>query len=145
MIALEVFKKILEENGDKFPLLTLDEFFDVNSEEDSIAPNQWEDGRPTLDEMWKKLREIEKLPDVAWVRVTLHDDTEFVEEDGMERLNLVGDSIIVCTDMEADELENIVDCDWLCSDGVTESEPTLYYSCIPEIPENYQCLEIVWD
>ena len=66
MIALEVFKKILEENGDKFPLLTLDEFFDGNSEEDSIAPNQWEDGRPTLDEMWKKLREIEKLPDVAW-------------------------------------------------------------------------------
>lgn len=39
MIALEVFKKILEENGDKFPLLTLDEFFDGNSEEDSIAPN----------------------------------------------------------------------------------------------------------
>ena len=52
MIALEVFKKILEENGDKFPLLTLDEFFDGNSEEDSIAPNQWENGRPTLDEMW---------------------------------------------------------------------------------------------
>ena len=52
MIALEVFKKILEENGDKFPLLTLDEFFDGNSEEDSIAPNQWEDGCPTLDEMW---------------------------------------------------------------------------------------------
>ena len=43
MIALDVFKKILEENGDKFPLLTLDEFFDGNSEEDSIAPNQWED------------------------------------------------------------------------------------------------------
>lgn len=120
MIALDVFKKILEENGDKFPLLTLDEFFDGNSEEDSIAPNQWEDGRPTLDEMWKKFREIEKLPNVAWVRVALHDDTEIVEEDGMERLNLVGDSIIVCTDMEADELENIVDCDWLCSDGVTK-------------------------
>ena len=94
---------------------------------------------------WKKFREIEKLPNVAWVRVALHDDTEIVEEDGMERLNLVGDSVIVCTDMEADELENIVDCDWLCSDGVTESEPALYYSCIPEIPENYQCLEIVWD
>ena len=88
---------------------------------------------------------LECTSETIALRVTLHDDTEFVEEDGMERLNLVGDSIIVCTDMEADELENIVDCDWLCSDGVTESEPTLYYSCIPEIPENYQCLEIVWD
>ena len=36
MIALEVFKKILEENGDKFPLLPLDEFFDGNSEEDRL-------------------------------------------------------------------------------------------------------------
>lgn len=55
MIALEVFKKILEENEDKFPLLMLDEFFDGNSEEDSIAPNQWEDGRPTLDEIFKRM------------------------------------------------------------------------------------------
>ena len=44
MIALDVFKKVLKENGDKFPLLTLAGFFDGNSEEDSIAPNQWEDG-----------------------------------------------------------------------------------------------------
>ena len=61
MIALEVFKKILEENGDKFPLLTLDEFFDGNSEEDSIAPNQWENCRPTLDEMWKSGKSFESL------------------------------------------------------------------------------------
>ena len=66
-------------------------------------------------EKWKKFREIEKLPNVAWVRVTLHDDTEFVEEDGMERLNLVGDSVIVCTDMELSMSGNCVglglDCD----------------------------------
>ena len=99
--------------------------------------------------MWKKLREIEKLPNVAWVRVALHDDTEIVEEDGMERLNLVGDSVIVCTDMEADELENIVDCDWLCSDGVTESEPALYYLPVSNLAkfqiEIINVVEIVWD
>ena len=33
MIALDVFKKVLKENGDKFPLLTLAGFFDGNSEE----------------------------------------------------------------------------------------------------------------
>lgn len=40
MIELNTFKKILEENEERLPLLTLDEFFDGNTEEDSIAPNQ---------------------------------------------------------------------------------------------------------
>ena len=44
MIELSVFKKILKENEERFPLLTLDEFFNGNTEEDSIAPNQWEFG-----------------------------------------------------------------------------------------------------
>ena len=39
MIELNTFKKILEEDEERLPLLTLDEFFDGNTEEDSIAPN----------------------------------------------------------------------------------------------------------
>lgn len=39
MIELNTFKKILEENEERLPLLTFDEFFDGNTEEDSIAPN----------------------------------------------------------------------------------------------------------
>ena len=39
MIELNTFKKIWEENEERLPLLTLDEFFDGNTEEDSIAPN----------------------------------------------------------------------------------------------------------
>lgn len=35
MIELNTFKKILEENEERLPLLTLDEFFDGNTEEDS--------------------------------------------------------------------------------------------------------------
>ncbi len=39
MIELNVFKKLMEENDDRLSLLTLDEFFERNTEEDSIAPN----------------------------------------------------------------------------------------------------------
>lgn len=145
VIELKLFKRILKENEDKFPLLTLDEFFDGNIEEYSIAPNQWGDGRPSLDEMWERLREIEQMPNVAWVRVALHDDTEITEDKGKEVLNLAGESIIVCTDMLSKELEEIADCEWLCSDGVLKLKPALYYSCVPEIPKNYHCLEIMWD
>lgn len=41
MIELDVFKQKLEEDKEHLPLLTLDEFFAGNPEEDSIAPNQW--------------------------------------------------------------------------------------------------------
>ena len=132
MIEANVFKQILEENEGHFPMLTLDEFFSGNSEEDAIAPNQWGEGRPSLGEMWEMLRKVELMPNVAWVRVALHDDTEIIEENGTEILNLAGDSIVVCTDMKSDELKKIVNCEWLCSDGVVESEPALYYSCIPQ-------------
>lgn len=92
MIELGTFKKILEENEERFPLLTLDEFFNGNTEEDSIAPNQWEFGRPTLSEIWDMLQKIELMPNIAWVRVALHDDTEIVENNGAEELVLAGDS-----------------------------------------------------
>lgn len=147
MIELNRFKKVLEENDERFPLLTLEEFFKGNTEEDSIAPNQWGEGRPSLTEIWDMLQKIESMPNIAWVRVTLHDDTEIKEDDEKEALTLAGDSIVLCTKMQSSELEEIVKCEWLRSDGVIEIKPSslAIYSCIPPIPEAFHCLEIVWD
>lgn len=147
MIKLDTLKKILEENENRLPLLTLDEFFEGNTEEDSIAPNQWEYGRPLLAEMLDMLRKIELMPNIEWVRVALHDDTEIEENEGKEILHLAGDTIVLCTILQQKELEELVNCEWLCSDGVVKikaSELNIY-SCIPLIPENFNCLEIVWD
>ena len=147
MIELNTFKKILEENEERLPLLTLDEFFDGNTEEESIAPNQWEFGRPTLSEIRNMLQKIELMPDIAWVRVALHDDTEIVENNGKEELVLAGDKIVICTTILPAELEKLVNCEWLCSDGVItiEAFELNTYSCVPPIPDNFDCLEIVWD
>lgn len=145
MIELDVFRRRMEEDKEHLPLLTLEEFFDGNLEEASIAPNQWEYGRPTLAELGQMLRRIEVMANVAWIRVSLHEDTEIREDNGTEVLDLAGDSIVICTKMESDELEKIVNCEWLCSDGVVELKPDLYYSCIPPVPDDYYCWEIVWD
>ena len=147
MIALSSFKKILDRNEERLPLLTLDDFFNGNTAEDSIAPNQWGFGRPTLSEMWNMLQKIELLPNIAWVRVALHDDTEIVENDGTEELVLAGDTIVICTTILPAELEKLVNCEWLCSDGVItiEAFELNTYSCVPPIPDNFDCLEIVWD
>ena len=76
MIEPNTFKAVPEENGGRLPLLTLDEFFNGNTEEDSIAPNQWAYGRPTFSELWDILKKVEAMPETAWVRAALHDDTE---------------------------------------------------------------------
>lgn len=144
MIEIKTFKKILEDNGQRFPLLTLDEFFNGNTMEDSIAPNQWGFGRPPLAEIWEMLQKIEQMPNIAWVRVALHDDTEIRECSGEEILDLEGDTIVLCTTAQPEEIEKLVNCEWLCSDGVIEASLKTY-SCIPPIPEGFNCLEIVWD
>lgn len=147
MIEFNAFKRVLEDNKGHFPLLTLNEFFEGNMEEDSIAPNQWGEGRPSLGEIWHTLRKIELMSNVAWVRVALHDDTEIGVSNGKEILNLAGDSIVICTSVQPAELEKLVNCEWLCSDGVVKiklSELNIY-SCVPRIPEECACLEIVWD
>jgi len=148
MIALDTFNKILEENGDRLPLLALDEFFEGNTQEDSIAPNQYGYGRPPISEIWALARTLENLPSVAWVRVELHDDTEIAELDGQGVLVLAGESIVVCTSLPAPELEIAAKCEWLCSGGVEKWKPSemdRVFSRIPPVPEGFQCFAIVWD
>lgn len=75
------------------------------------------------------------------------DNTEIRENNGAEELALAGDAIVICTTILPAELEKLVNCEWLCSDGVITlkvSELNIY-SCVPPIPENFHCLEIVWD
>ena len=147
MIEPNTFKAILAENGGRLPLLTLDEFFSGNTEEDSIAPNQWGYGRPTLSELWDVLKKVESLSETAWVRVALHDDTAIAERGGDEACQLVGDAVVVCGAVLPAELEAFVNCEWLCSDGViqVEADTLGMYSRVPPIPEHLACLEIVWD
>ena len=52
MIELNTFEKLMDENDDRLPLLTLDEFFEGNTAEDSLAPNHWGEGRPPIAEIW---------------------------------------------------------------------------------------------
>lgn len=53
MIELNRFKKLIAENDDRLPLLTLDEFFAGNTAENSIAPNDCDFGRPSIAEIWE--------------------------------------------------------------------------------------------
>lgn len=148
MIELDVFKKLMAENDNRLPLLSLDEFFEGNTAEDSIAPNEYGFGRPPIAEIWEWMRNLEKRPDIAWIRIELHDDTEIVRQDEKEVLVLAGESLIVCTSLSAPELEALARCEWLCSGGAEEwevSELDSLFSCIPLVPNGFHCFAIVWD
>jgi len=142
-MLVEIFKK--RTAGERLPLLTLSEFFSNNTEEESIAPNQWGFGRPTLIEIWEHLRKVEERDDVAWVRVVLHPDTEVGEHDGEMVYELAGDSIAICTTARPSDIELTANCEYLCSDGVTSSFEPKWYTEIPTTPEGYQILSLWWD
>lgn len=147
MIGLDSLKKIMEENEDRLPMLTLDEFFEGNTAEDSIAPNDWGYGRPPIAEIWDMLRRIEPMPEIAWIRVALHDDT-FEAYNDTETFELYGDSVIICTNMQGAALEELVNCRWLCSGGAEEwelSDLDAIFCCRPPVPDGFACFAIVWD
>ena len=148
MIDISTFNAKVNTDPEKLPLLTLEEFFKDNSEEDSIAPNQWGEGRPSINDIYECLKKLEQMEAVAWVRVSLHDDTEVSESEEGEVLSLYGESVYLATSFSQEEIEDIVDCDYLCSDGLVETdseEIEEYYSLIPSVPQNYSCFEIIWD
>ena len=111
MINAAEYQRKTQETGEEYPLLTLEEFFVGNDDEYSIAPNQADEGRPSLDEIYAKFKSLESKDNIAWIRVILHDDTEIIESDDGEELALYGDSICVCTCISQEEVEALIDCD----------------------------------
>lgn len=145
MISIREYKKRVDDTGDELPLLTLDEFFAGNSDEDAIAPNQVNEGRPKIAEIYEKFKSLEKHDDIAWIRVLLHDDTKIIEDGDNEKITLYGESILICTDFSPEEIECLVDCEWLKSDGVSELELDEFINTYPEISEGFRCFEVMWD
>ena len=138
----------LIENPRELPLLTLDEFFSDNQEEDSLAPNQWGYGRPTLAEIHQRLILIEQRDDVAWVRVQLHEDTVWESADGTLSCpdGAVGEAIAICAHRSTSTmtLAEAADTDWMASDGVIEGLAN-QATRIPEIPTGFRVTSLVWD
>lgn len=65
----------------------------------------------------------------------------------LKKDSIAGDTIVLYTAISPAELEKLVNCEWLCSDGVIKIKAVELsaYSCVPSIPDNFECSEIVWD
>ncbi len=128
--------------GDRYPLLTLDEFFSGNTVEGSIAPNQEGFGRPDLAEIAARLRALESDSAVSWVRVQVHEE---MFEDGYE--DVVAESIAICTSLPADDIDARLDVEELQASPVWEglSYEAAAYCDVPAVPAGHRVLTLVWD
>src|SRR5271165_2774522 len=115
---LRKLKHLHEVNSKAPPVVELDEYFIGNTDEESIAPNAWGDGRPAISEIHRVLSAIRARPDVSAVLVGLHFDWGDAERFGgwpaAENVHIFSSSSVA----EAETWVNS-----LMTDGVLEGWP----------------------
>jgi hypothetical protein len=130
------------DGSDRYPLLTIREFFDGNSAEDSIAPNQYGYGRPDLAEIARRLDALAADRAVAWICVQPHEEMFVDGYDGV-----AAEGIAICTTLAAEDVDARLDVESLQAGPTWEG---LVYDLddfcdVPAVPAGHRVLSLVWD
>lgn len=142
MITRDEIRTRSAAHDNRYPLVTIAEFFEGNTLEDSIAPNQYGEGRPGLAEIAARLTALDADPAVAWIRVQLHEEMFDDDHDG-----IAAESVAICTSLLPSDIDKRLDVGELCAEPVWEGwsydEDT--YCGVPAIPDGHRVLTLVWD
>jgi hypothetical protein len=130
------------------PVVPLEEYFEGNTQEDSIAPNQIGFGRPSLERMFEILVAIKARPDVQTVMVGLH--PEWTEAMNDPDVWPAGEHIHIYTTAKSGNVEDWVmelRCDGILGGSLFFRNPWPYgkHSWAPEPLPGYRVLTVVWD
>jgi hypothetical protein len=126
--------------GQAAPVVGLDLFFIGNEEEESIAPNQWGDGRPSIATMYETFKKIAARPEVSDVFVGLHPDwNDPVFADCVPPAETV---FIVTSANQADVTRWV---SGLHADGAGEGWPYGRPCNAPELASGHHLYWISWD
>lgn len=126
--------------GQAAPVVDLDLFFDGNVEEESIAPNQWGDGRPPIAAMYEVFKNICARPEVSDVFVGLHSDwNDPVFADDVPP----AETVFIVTSASEAEVENWVS--GLHADGVGRGWPYGKPCNAPELASAHHLYWISWE
>jgi hypothetical protein len=141
---LEQLRKALSTSawheGDTPPAVDYVLFFDGNTDEESIATNQWGDGRPAIADIYKRVQEIAKRSDVERILVGLHFDWDHEHyADSFPP----AENVHIFTTASTSEVES-----WLTdmhTDGVIKGWPYGKPKNAPEPSNGYGVLSVCWD
>ncbi len=142
MISREHVLERSAAGGDRYPLVTVPEFFHGNVFVDSIAPNQYGYGRPDLAEITRRLDVLAEDPAVAWVRVQLHEE---MFDDGYEGLS--AEAVAICTTLAVEDVDARLDVASLQAESLWEGfvYDAADFCDVPPIPDGHRVLSLVWD
>ena len=142
-ILLAKIKSEASKCGEHPPVVELDDFFEENRQEDSIAPNQVGYGRPSLSELYQRFRSIRDRDDVDAVLVSLHDEWE----DALDCDDLwpACDCIHIYTSARQAEVEGWIE--GLCADGAISGwqRGRGDHPVAPQVPVKSKIYTVVWD
>lgn len=129
-----------EIDSEHFPVVSVDDYFIGNDDEESIAPNQWGDGRPSIRDIYDRLKRIEARPDVQGVFVGIHQDWPDAER--FEQW-VPAENIHIYSFAPQDVAEQWID--GLMSDGIGPGWPYGKHAAAPESLDGYHVYTIYWD
>jgi hypothetical protein len=131
----------VDQDPDTPPVVTLDEYFVGNTDEECIAPNQVGYGRPPLADFYAKFKEIQKRPNVQAVLVGIHGD--WIEALKYPESWPAAENIHIYTTSSAEEVEGWIS--GLESDGAGEGWPYGMHPAAPKPNPGYQVITVYWD
>jgi hypothetical protein len=115
-------------------------FFEDNCEEESIAPNKWEYGRPSIAALYNRFKEIAVRPDVSDVYVGLHwewNDSEYADTFPP------AETVFIVTSATKSQVES-----WLTgleTDGALQGWPHGKPKNAPDPAEGHKVYWVIWD
>ncbi|MBJ7533854.1 hypothetical protein JDN40_07035 [Rhodomicrobium vannielii ATCC 17100] len=138
---LETIQTLVAKSAVAPPVVELDDYFEGNTREDSIAPNQVGWGRPGLAELFASLKTIRARPDVQAVLVGIHGD--WVEALDAEESWPAAENVFIYTSARMSDVEK-----WIAgfkADGVIKGWPYGKHPAAPEPQNGYAVYAICWD
>jgi hypothetical protein len=140
---LKRIQRAVARAGDHPPVVGLEEYFEGNDQEDSIAPNQEGYGRPSLAELYRRFKEIKQRADVQTVLVSIHDDWE--EALDSDEVWTAADCIHIYTSASEPEVEQWIE--GMEADGIIagwQRGRGKHPQAPQPLPKN-QIFTVVWD
>lgn len=123
------------------PVVTLDEYFTGNTDEECIAPNQVGYGRPSLAELCARLKTIQEKPNVQAVLVGIHGD--WTESFKYRESWPAAENVHIYTTALPEEVQA-----WISgmeADGAIEGWPSGMHPLAPQPNPGYQVFSVCWD
>lgn len=123
------------------PVVTLEDYFEGNTDETCIAPNQWGEGRPSVREIDARFRQVASRDDVVGVYVGLHFSWgEALEDEVWPAAENI--HVIAAVDQATAN-------GWIIglhADGILAGDwPYGRHQAAPAVPEGFRLYTVYWD